>query len=86
MRLADRILFYKGVKNVPDRIPPLTISRAIYKAMRINTLWQSLYVRYLATGRQTTVSSVVWLHCFCASISGRDNATSRPFESCFDVI
>ena len=48
MRLADRILFYKGVKGVPDRIPPLTISHAIYKAMRINTLWQSLYVRYPA--------------------------------------
>ena len=30
-----------------------------------------------ATGWQTTVSSVVWLHCFCASIGGRDNAVSR---------
>ena len=25
MRLADRILFYKGVKGVPDRIPPLSM-------------------------------------------------------------
>ena len=55
------------IRCVPDRIPPLTISRATYKTMRINTLWQSLYVRYLATGRQTTVSSVIWPHCFCES-------------------
>ena len=34
-----RILFYKGVKGVPDRIPPLTISRATYKTMRINALY-----------------------------------------------
>ena len=66
MRLAERILFYKVCawqdSSAHNRC-------AIYKSMRVNTLWQSLYVRYLATGWQTTVSSVVWPHCFCGSFS-----------------
>ena len=63
-----RILFYKGVKGVPDRIPPLTmfaISRRGGKQP-----FHRLFGRIV----------------FCESISGRDNATSRPFESCFDAI